>query len=441
MERIAAVYQSLKRRRSDQEKADKLGLPLPQYLLLKNKVTDAIEDISDVIDKHIIEYLTQRLVKGADGSFSGMALDNSLSEIQREKIASSPVIEQHVDLENGTSKISALVATEPRSAEEIVDLLQIDTRRWKLSQYWNKEKSDKWLVSALVTRLPEEQVAHESFLDILQHRALPLLTPFSKDHELLNSAADQKVCGILSLQDMHFGKTGNEDMHEILQRCIASLLTKAYNNYYLEELVFVVGGDALNMDTFNNTTTKGTPMEYGELPTDAYVKAFDAHVEAIATMKQFCERLKVVYIPGNHDRLSSFHMVHALAQVFKSWTDVEFDSMYSERKVHTYGVNMFCFEHGDVASGTTPLLYATEFPTQWGESTFRTLYIGHLHTRKTREVVTENEVHGFSTKLLPSLSATDYYHYHNKWTGNKRAGVLELHDEQSGKTGEFVFTV
>ena len=31
-------------------------------------------------------------------------------------------------------------------------------------------------------------------------------------------------------------------------------------------------------------------------------------------IKQYCDDLQVVYIPGNHDRLSSFHLTHALSR-------------------------------------------------------------------------------------------------------------------------------
>ena len=57
------------------------------------------------------------------------------------------------DLDNGTGTIEKLVSVNPRTPEEIIEILGIDTNEWKLSQYWNKEKSDKWLVSALVTRI------------------------------------------------------------------------------------------------------------------------------------------------------------------------------------------------------------------------------------------------------------------------------------------------
>ena len=57
------------------------------------------------------------------------------------------------DLDNGTGKIEKLVSVNPKTPEEIIEILGIDTTEWKLSQYWNKERNDKWLVSALVTKI------------------------------------------------------------------------------------------------------------------------------------------------------------------------------------------------------------------------------------------------------------------------------------------------
>ena len=121
--------------------------------------------------------------------------------------------------------------------------------------------------------------------------------------------------------------------------------------------------------------------------------------------------------------------------------NVEFNATYSERKVITYGDNFFAFEHGDVTKKLTPLVYATEFPKQWGATIFRTCYTGHFHTKKVTEFVTDNEVHGFAIKHLPSLGKSDYWHYHNKFTGSKRQAIMEIHDVLKGKISEFVYTV
>ncbi|BCV02238.1 MAG: hypothetical protein CM15mV51_0550 [uncultured marine virus] len=39
-------------------------------------------------------------------------------------------------------------------------------------------------------------------------------------------------------------------------------------------------------------------------------------------------------------------------------------------------------------------------------------------------------------KTLPSLSKTDYWHYHKKFVGNKRSGKLELQSMNKGNICE-----
>jgi hypothetical protein len=56
-------------------------------------------------------------------------------------------------------------------------------------------------------------------------------------------------------------------------------------------------------------------------------------------------------------------------------------------------------------------------------------------------VITENEKHGFSSKQLPSLSSSDYYHYHNKFIGSKRSALIEIHEKEKGYIGSFNYTI
>ena len=126
---------------------------------------------------------------------------------------------------------------------------------------------------------------------------------------------------------------------------------------------------------------------------------------------------------------------------FSTWENISFDVEYAERKVITYGQNMLCLEHGDVSAKNNPLVYAVEFPTQWGNCKHRMLYTGHYHGRRTKEFTTENEEHGFVTRIIPALTSSDYYHYHNKYVGNKRSAILHLHHAEKGLVGEFTYTI
>ena len=350
------------------------------------------------------------------------------------KASSDSQIAEVVDIEKGEAKISGTFDHEPKSPEEIIELLNINTAIWKLSQYWNKQMGDHWRVSALVSR------KKESALDNLEE----LLNDWSPKTfkipkvDLSKIKKGQTVCGIMSLQDIHFGKQGNETIDKDFEETIINLMSRAAPSHYIERLYFVVGGDIINMDTFHGTTTGGTPVDNCMDATDAYSQAFDAMHWAINYIKAFCKELHVVYVPGNHDRLSSYHLAHALSKSIVS-DEITWDVKYEERKVHVWHNNFNAFEHGDKRSKNNPLIYASEYPKQWGATTNRTLFKGHIHTDRKVEYMTSNETAGFIEKTLPSLGKTDYYHYSNKFVGNRRSGKLELQDALIGNICELTY--
>jgi hypothetical protein len=395
MNLLQRVYGSLRWKKSDTYCASKLGISVEEYKKLKTEVQDSPPKVSNKI------------------------------------------IEFKENLEAGTAEIKGISVREPRTSEEIIELLKIDTTKWKLSSYWNKETYSGWMVSAMVTAIKKEPK------DVLAE----VLVNFKPDYQpvlepILNYDFHRDNVGIISTQDLHFGKEDNGDIVEHFKEAVKNLIYRAYMSHKLNKIIYVIGGDLLNMDTFNGATTSGTPVDNEMRAHDAYKKAFDTLYWSISFIKTYCENLHVVYLPGNHDRLSSYHMAHALSKCFDPEDySVYFDVEYAERKVVVYGRNFFAFEHGDVSKKNTALVYATEFPLSWGGTKYRTCYTGHFHSKKTIEYTTENEYNGFSIKHLPSLCSTDYWHYHNKYTGSKRQAIMEIHDIEKGKISEFTYTV
>lgn len=417
------------RKLSTKDALAKTGLSEEEFLDIKKKIYKIAKNYKKLYNKQLGEVV----VKTLTGQDCPTKIELDLYKKTAEEVGA--IISQHNDLESGKLKLEAVTTTEPKTPEDIIKLLKIDTKKWKLSQYWNKQKSNgTWIVSALVTNLSKEESKLIQFLNVMKDYKFPKV-----EHSLykIENSSLLPTCGVLNLQDLHFGKKGNEDMTEIMLSVVRDLLSKCSSSYYLDKLIIVLGGDALNMDTFLNTTTKGTPVESSMSPQDTYVEAFEGLYLLLLLLKSYSNKLNVMFIPGNHDRLSSFHLLHALSKSFNGVDDIKFDVEYGERKVLTYGENMFAFEHGDVSKKTTPLVYATEFPNEWGQTTFRTLFTGHYHIKKTTEYITENEIHGFSIKIMPSLSSTDYWHSHNKFIGSKRSAVLEVYSDKEGKIAEF----
>ena len=388
---IDLVRQSLKWKQSAKICAERIGIDIEDYLALKDQLTE---------------------------EHSGPAVDS--------------IVEHHTNLVAGTQKIEAISTSEPKSAEDIIKLLNIDTTKWKLSQYWNKQKKDHWLVSALISQIKPTEV------DVLAE-VLKNFQPKSPNVELILDPGEGDgghYCGVFSVQDIHFGKEDNEPVIQEFKAAVVDVTKRCLRGYsILDRLIYVIGGDILNSDTFDGHTTKGTPVENGMHPVEAYAVAFDAVYEAIYQLSAVTKELIVLYVPGNHDRNSSYHLAHALSKAI-SLNNVTFICDYSERKVYVFGKNFFAFEHGDVNTKNSPMVYAFEFPSEWGATTYRTLYTGHYHMKRTSTFLTENEVNGFSIKIMPSLSRTDYWHYHNKFVGNNRAAILDIHESDLGKVGE-----
>lgn len=343
---------------------------------------------------------------------------------------------KHYNLEKGEAKLDVLVNYEPKSPAEIIKLLNIDSKEWKLSSYWNKQVQEGWRISALVTKIKDNDEGRlfSNLLENWKPRKTYVSAPSKVNKNL------PTVCGVMSLQDIHFGKEGNNTIDLDFESAIEDLIQRASVSHHIEVLYFVIGGDLINMDTFAGTTTSGTPLDNSMKATDAYIQAFDCMQWAVVNLANYCDKLKVVYLPGNHDRLSSFHLAHALSKSIEG-PNIEWDVEYAERKAYVWGENFNAFEHGDVKSKSTPLVYATEFPYMWGHTKFRTLFTGHYHQNRKVEYLTASEEVGFVHKTLPSLCKSDYYHYHNKYVGNRRSAVLELQSFTKGTVCELVYSI
>tara|TARA_R110000787_G_scaffold281343_1_gene392590 strand:- start:479 stop:1660 length:1182 start_codon:yes stop_codon:yes gene_type:complete len=359
--------------------------------------------------------------------------DKLRSIIKSQELLEGSATESSYNLEKGEARMSAVSSSEPKTPEEIIAILSIDTTKWKLSSYWNKQMGDHWRVSAMITRLKDNEV--DNVAELLKSFQPKKYNPVTR----LKTPGKTKTAGVLSLQDIHFGKEGNETIDKDFEETIKDLVNRATNSHHIEKLYYVVGGDVINMDTWSGTTTAGTPLDNCMTATEAYMQAFDSLQWSINYLKQFCDELQVVYIPGNHDRLSSFHLAHGLSKCFSD-KNILWDVVYLERKVFVYEDNFFAFEHGDVNTKNSLLVYSMEYPKDWGKTLHRTLYTGHYHHKKKIQYITEHENTGFMLKILPSLSRTDYYHYHNKFVGSRRSGVLSLHSPTKGEICELTYS-
>lgn len=254
----------------------------------------------------------------------------------------------------------------------------------------------------------------------------------------------------VSAFDVHFGKlswgqeAGQDYDLSIARSCfeaaIDDLIAKA-QGFPLQRVLLPIGNDLLQTDNLQGTTTGGTPQD-----TDSrYVKAFRHARSALAWAIHRLAALApvvVIVVPGNHDRLTSFHMGEVLEAQFANDPRVTVDNSPKLRKYVHFGVNLLGFTHGsEEKHADLPLIMAREEPEAWAKATQYEWHVGHTHKSKETRYTAGDSFNGVRVRVLPSLCAADAWHYSKGYIGERRSAEAYLWSYTTGYVGHVATTV
>ncbi|MBO7527152.1 MAG: hypothetical protein J6T74_04545, partial [Clostridia bacterium] len=85
------------------------------------------------------------------------------------------------------------------------------------------------------------------------------------------------------------------------------------------------------------------------------------------------------------------------------------------------------FSHGDSNLKRLIKSIPAEFYEEWGKTTFRELHLGHLH----KEVVVDDDS-GIITRRVGSPTATDQWHYEERFIGATQKYQTFVWDKEKG---------
>jgi hypothetical protein len=136
------------------------------------------------------------------------------------------------------------------------------------------------------------------------------------------------------------------------------------------------------------------------------------------------EKVIVLIAEGNHDLASSIW----LRAMFKALYENEprITVLDSELPYYHYqhGKVMLAFHHGHLSKNDSlPLLFASQFPKVWGDTTKRYCHTGHRHH------VEEKEHSGMKVIQHATLSARDAYAARGGWISEREANAITYHSE------------
>lgn len=253
----------------------------------------------------------------------------------------------------------------------------------------------------------------------------------------LEMAKGEDYSLVISPTDFHWGKYGwvdevgetyhFEEAKKRLMEKTAELLCRLPSRP--EQIILATGSDWFHVDTDAGTTTKGTPQDMCGSPAEILMSGCQLAREHIDLLRQIAP-VKVVFMPGNHDRMSAIALMMYLSAVYENVDDCEVVVSPSTRQYVQYGNNLLGFIHGDGAKNLVDLM-SNEQRKLWGECEHHTWFHGHLHHRQVLEKG------GCLIVQLPSLAGHDRYHARQGYTTSKAGLAAHLIDKQKGLIATF----
>lgn len=324
--------------------------------------------------------------------------------------------------------------------QEVAEINGREVLRWLPQELWKSK--NRYIAIRLVRRAPK--IVQDGIKLLLEGvKAIPPVTsppPSNKDPHQLE----------ISLYDVHYGKhcwrhqTGEDFDLKIcdldFRYGISDLLEKS-SRHPIDRIVFPVGHDFFNVNNWSGTTAAGTEVESVD---DRFPKVFRRGAESLEWGIRECLKVapvEILWVPGNHDPETSYYLCEWMEARFRENKHVEIDVSAKERKYRTYGVNLFGYIHGDPTKqpkdDQLPLLMAVEHP-DWNNNTtqWRQWRMGHYHKKSLKKYVTISDVwNGIEVVRMPSLTATDAYHFTHGWVKNHRTSEGWLYHKRDGYAG------
>lgn len=328
--------------------------------------------------------------------------------------------------------------------KEMADLKFVGGKRSGIIQDTGEfHKQTMWQVKVLLRRRFIPPV--ERALKVLNERlaTTKLRVPAPRTRKLV----DPHLL-LMALYDAHFGllawepETDNDQnlrsIERIYEQSFLNLLAKT-RGYPVEQVLLPVGQDFFHINAPDNQT----PATKNALDVDSRLaKIFDVGFMACVRVIAAASRLapvRVIWVPGNHDPETSFYLVYALSAWFRNVKGVQVDLSPKARKYEQYGATLLGFSHGnEEPHRDLPTIMAAEEPEAWAATSFREWLLGHIHKKKQTHYLAGDTHGGVLVRTVPSLCATDYWHYRRGYVGKKRAAEAYLYSKEHGPVGNFI---
>lgn len=436
------------------QEVQKYGLTIEQYENCLRDISDKVFNINDmdwveIRDKYNLS-INHDTLRKANGTIFGGAFVAKYYKLKDDQSQVNDIEEaknryrNEVSLnKDGTTSSNKLIEMSEEQSKDINYLLKahgFSAECWELvsakNNIWNvysKKDGISTLYSSKITVKPiklniTSDLIHKWFDKLDRTYSLPKV-------KITNDYLSGNKLLLIDISDLHMNLqasmfvTGNEyncDIAEKLFFYVINDILSRTTNYKFEKIIFTIGGDMLNADNLNNTTTKGTPQDCDLHLFDAYERLCAMSVKAVDILKDIAS-VDVIYIPSNHDLTSGFKLAKYIHAWFRNDKRVNVDYSPFPRKYTVFGKTLFVFAH-DGKVKDLPRIVADEARQYWSQIETTEVFLQHLHSEQVLL-----EANNMRIQRLPTISAKGAWTV-SKGFGSKRQCKSFIFDKEDGMT-------
>ena len=305
-----------------------------------------------------------------------------------------------------------------------------------VSTYYNAEgkPAGQWVKASLSHQALVEAMkeAIDGFKDEILPSSLIAAPASSEEH----------LCNLYTFTDYHLGmlawhKEGGSDWSiAIAEKTILAALAQMIDQSPKANTAVVnIQGDFLHTDG----KTPVTPASKHVLDADSrFPKIRRSAIRIIRSLVAISlsrhQEVRLIIAEGNHDEESAGWLSDLFAVHYEEDPRVTVNDSVLPFYVLEWGSTMLGIHHGHkVKNESLPLLFAAQFPQEWGRTTRREIHCGHRHHRD------EKEYNGVTVVQHPTLAARDAYAARGGWIADRAAWAITYH-KKYGAVGRVMIT-
>lgn len=358
--------------------------------------------------------------------------------------------ESKIYLPDGTVESVCLIElwdNQDITPEDILKHHKLDPEKWVITSYtnnlWHSQNkvSRVQMYQSKVTAKPKASGLtfsdiDEYFKNKIHSKPIIIPTQYSPDGEVLEICLPDLHAGLLAWEK----ETGADyDIHiarDAFIRCITDIRERCGHRVF-KRIYFVTLGDILHTDNDNQTTSKGTFQQVDGRIAKIFDYALDMLMDALDMLGELAP-VEVVYLSGNHDRLTGYTLIKALQMGYRKDNHFTFDVFPDPQKYRLIGVNLVGWTHGDMSRKNMGIWLQDRARAEYGQSKFAEVHAGHLHRESRTETYrTYTDETGYSdggivVRHLPIISNASPWEHQSGFPFGHKAMMCFVWNENNG---------